>query len=49
MTLAEGKPTLTATLCYPAWHTSASDALIRDAIEKANGMEHFDEIMLALA
>lgn len=45
--LAEGKPTLP--LLYAMQHgTAAQITLIRDAIEKANGMEHFDEIMLAL-
>jgi len=45
--LAEGKPTL------PLLHaikkgTPKQITMIREAIEKANGMEHFDEIMQAL-
>lgn len=45
--LAEGKPTLP--LLYTMQHgTARQTALIRDAIEKVNGMEHFDEIMQAL-
>ena len=45
--LAEGKPTLP--LLYAMQHGSAAQtALIREAIEKANGMQHFDEIMQAL-
>jgi octaprenyl-diphosphate synthase len=45
--LAEGKPTLP--LIYAMQHgTAVQTALIREAIEKANGMEHFDEIMQAL-
>ncbi len=46
--LAEGKPTLP--LLYAIKHgTPAQAALIREAIEKANGMQHFDKIMQALA
>jgi octaprenyl-diphosphate synthase len=42
--LAEGKPTLP--LIYAMKHSSESQALlIRDAIEKGNGMEHLDEIL----
>ncbi len=45
--LAEGKPTLP--LLYAMQHgTATQTALIRDAIAKVNGMEHFDEIMQAL-
>lgn len=45
--LAEGKPTLP--LIYAMQHGSETQkALIREAIEKANGMQHFDEIMQAL-
>lgn len=45
--LAEGKPTLP--LLYAMQHgTTEQVSLIREAIEKANGMEHFDEIMQAL-
>lgn len=45
--LAEGKPTLP--LLYAMQHgTPTQITLIRDAIEKANGMDHFDAIMLAL-
>ena len=45
--LAEGKPTLP--LLYAMQHgTEAQTALIREAIEKANGMQHFDKIMQAL-
>ena len=45
--LAEGKPTLP--LLYAIQHgTPKQVELIREAIEKANGMEHFDEIMQAL-
>ncbi|WP_022942997.1 octaprenyl diphosphate synthase [Psychromonas hadalis] len=45
--LAEGKPTLP--LLYAMQHGTAKQiALIREAIEKANGMQYFDEIMLAL-
>ncbi len=46
--LAEGKPTLP--LLYAIQHgTEAQVALIREAIEKANGMDHFDGIMQALS
>ena len=45
--LAEGKPTLP--LLYAMQHgTPKQVTLIREAIEKANGMEYFDEIMQAL-
>ena len=45
--LAEGKPTLP--LLYAMQHgTSNQVSLIKEAIEKANGMDHFDEIMQAL-
>ncbi|MGB5446727.1 MAG: octaprenyl diphosphate synthase [Psychromonas sp.] len=45
--LAEGKPTLP--LLYAIQHGNEKQvALIREAIEKANGMQHFDEIMQAL-
>lgn len=41
--LAEGKPTLP--LLYAMWNASETDAsLIRDAIENANGLEHFERI-----
>jgi octaprenyl-diphosphate synthase len=42
--LAEGKPTLP--LLHAMWHCDIADArLIRDAIENANGMAHFDHIL----
>lgn len=42
--LAEGKPTLP--LLHAMWNSSEADAaLIRDAIENANGMPHFDHIL----
>lgn len=45
--LAEGKPTLP--LLYAMQHgTPKQVSLIREAIEKANGMDSFDEIMQAL-
>ena len=45
--LAEGKPTLP--LLYAMQHgTDSQIALIREAIEKANGMDNFDAIMQAL-
>jgi octaprenyl-diphosphate synthase len=45
--LAEGKPTLP--LLYAMQHGNADQKqLIREAIEKANGMQHFDSIMQAL-
>ncbi|WP_372881006.1 octaprenyl diphosphate synthase [Psychromonas sp.] len=45
--LAEGKPTLP--LLYAIQHGNNKQvALIREAIEKANGMQHFDEIIQAL-
>lgn len=45
--LAEGKPTLP--LLYAIQHGNKKQVtLIREAIEKANGMQHFDEIMQAL-
>lgn len=45
--LAEGKPTLP--LLYAIQHGNKKQAaLIREAIKKGNGMQHFDEIMQAL-
>lgn len=45
--LAEGKPTLP--LLYAMWHGNPTQQnLIRDAIEKNNGMEHLDEILQAM-
>ena len=45
--LAEGKPTLP--LLYAMQHgTEAQITLIREAIEKANGIQNFDLIMQAL-
>ncbi|MDP5032087.1 octaprenyl diphosphate synthase [Paraglaciecola sp.] len=45
--LAEGKPTLP--LLYAMWHgTEAQSNLIKQAIETGDGMQHFDEIMLAM-
>ena len=45
--LAEGKPTLP--LLYAMWHgTEAQSTLIKQAIETGDGMQHFDEIMLAM-
>ncbi len=42
--LAEGKPTLP--LLHAMWNSDEADALlIRDAIENANGMPHFDHIL----
>jgi octaprenyl-diphosphate synthase len=42
--LAEGKPTLP--LLYAMWHgNDKQKVLIKEAIEKGNGMQHFDEIM----
>jgi octaprenyl-diphosphate synthase len=42
--LAEGKPTLP--LLHAMWNCDAPDAsLIRDAIENANGLPHFDRIL----
>ena len=42
--LAEGKPTLP--LLHAMWNCEAADvSLIRDAIENANGMPHFDRIL----
>ena len=42
--LAEGKPTLP--LLYAMWHASEEDAaLIREAIEKANGLPHLERIL----
>ena len=42
--LAEGKPTLP--LLHAMWNCEAADAsLIRDAIENANGMPHFERIL----
>ncbi|MCC2617993.1 octaprenyl diphosphate synthase [Aestuariibacter halophilus] len=45
--LAEGKPTLP--LLYAMWHgTPEQAALIRDAIEHNNGMDHLDAILAAM-
>lgn len=45
--LAEGKPTLP--LLYAMWHGTENDSqLIRQAIENADGMSHFDQIMASL-
>jgi octaprenyl-diphosphate synthase len=45
--LAEGKPTLP--LLHAMWNSSPDDAsLIRDAIENANGMPHFDRILTVM-
>jgi octaprenyl-diphosphate synthase len=45
--LAEGKPTLP--LLYAMWHgNEAQRQRIKEAIEKGNGMQHFDEIMLTM-
>ena len=45
--LAEGKPTLP--LLYAMWHgNETQQQLIRDAIEKNNGMQHLDEILQAM-
>lgn len=42
--LAEGKPTLP--LLHAMWHTEDDDAaLIREAIEKANGLPHLERIL----
>lgn len=42
--LAEGKPTLP--LLYAMWHGQSEDALlIREAIEKANGLPHLERIL----
>ena len=42
--LAEGKPTLP--LLYAMWNTDVDNAaLIKDAIENANGMDHLDQIL----
>jgi octaprenyl-diphosphate synthase len=42
--LAEGKPTLP--LLYAMWHANDDDAnLIKEAIEQANGMAHFERIV----
>lgn len=42
--LAEGKPTLP--LLYALWHANDNDAaLIRDAIENANGLPHLNRIL----
>lgn len=42
--LAEGKPTLP--LLYAMWHANEADsALIREAIEKANGLPHLQRIL----
>ncbi|MGQ8366255.1 octaprenyl diphosphate synthase [Glaciecola sp. 1036] len=45
--LAEGKPTLP--LLHAMWNSDEStQQLIRDAIENANGMQHFDTILVAM-
>lgn len=45
--LSEGKPTLP--LLYAMWHGNAQQKqLIRDAIEKNNGMQHLDDILAAM-
>ena len=46
--LSEGKPTLP--LLYAMWHgTDSQSQLIREAIEKGNGMQHFTAIMQAMS
>lgn len=46
--LAEGKPTLP--LLYAMWHgTESQQSMIREAIEKNNGMDNLDAILTALA
>ena len=45
--LAEGKPTLT--LLYAMWHAGDEDAaLIREAIEEANGLPHLQRIVTVM-
>jgi octaprenyl-diphosphate synthase len=45
--LAEGKPTLP--LLYAMWHGDEQQkTLIKEAIESANGLQHFTEIMAAM-
>lgn len=45
--LAEGKPTLP--LLYAMWHGDEQQkALIKNAIESGDGLQHFDQIMLAM-
>jgi octaprenyl-diphosphate synthase len=45
--LAEGKPTLP--LLYAMWHgNDTQSSMIKQAIENADGMQHFDDIMLAM-
>lgn len=45
--LAEGKPTLP--LLYAMWHGNVQQkALIKEAIESGNGLQHFTEIMAAM-
>lgn len=45
--LAEGKPTLP--LLYAMWHGDEQQkALIKSAIESGDGLQHFDQIMLAM-
>ena len=45
--LAEGKPTLP--LLYAMWHAGDEDAaLIREAIEKANGLPHLQRIVTVM-
>lgn len=46
--LAEGKPTLP--LLYAMWNSDADQAaMIREAIEKGNGMDHLDQILAIMA
>lgn len=46
--LTEGKPTLP--LLYAMWHGNEQQkAMIREAIEKANGMQHLDSILACMA
>lgn len=45
--LAEGKPTLP--LLYAMWHANEQDAaLIKEAIEKANGLPHLERILAVM-
>jgi octaprenyl-diphosphate synthase len=45
--LAEGKPTLP--LLHAMWHSdSATQTVIRDAIEQGNGLDNFDRILRAM-
>ncbi len=46
--LSEGKPTLP--LLYAMWHgNDAQQSMIREAIEKANGLQHLGDIQQAMA